>query len=489
VKKLCATLKNLNKSSNCIISTNISMQKKLNTTDATLLVMGSMIGSGIFLVSSEVGRSLTSPIWWIATWILTSFLTVTGAYAYGKLSSKFPATGGQYIYLKESYNPLIGFLFGWTTFLVIQTGTIAAVAVAFAKYTGFIWPNIINDIPFIGNYITSQQILAALLIIVLTGANLKGISFAAIIQNIFTITKIGAILLIVIIGMYVGFANDWIHFQGFFAEGNTLNPNTNKLEMVSTPTLLSIFGAAMIGPLFSSSAWNNVTFASQDFEHPQKTIAKGLVYGSALVCALYLLTNFAYLAILPLQGDPNGTTSYLRGIMFASQDRLGSAALQTVLGNMGALVMAILIMISTFGCNNGIILAGGRLFEAMAHDKLFFKKAAQVNKNNAPAYSLIIQGVWAILLCFSGSYNSLLDFTVFAILLFYFLTVLAVFNQKIMKEKLPIKDQVLFVTYLLILLVISINLLYTKTETSSYGLGIVLSGIPIYYIMRKKETI
>ena len=462
------------------------MQKKLNTTDATLLVMGSMIGSGIFLVSSEVGRSLTSPIWWISTWLLTSFLTVTGAYAYGKLSSKFPATGGQYIYLKESYNPLVGFLFGWTTFLVIQTGTIAAVAVAFAKYSGFIWPEIINDVPLVGEYITSQQILAAVLIVILTGANLKGISFAAIIQNVFTITKIGAILLIVIIGLYVGISNEWIHFTHFFSEGNTINPVSQQVEIVSTPTMLSLFGAAMIGPLFSSSAWNNVTFASQDFEHPQKTIAKGLVYGSALVCELYVLTNIAYLAILPLQGDPNGSTSYLRGIMFASQDRLGSAALQTVLGNVGALVMAVLIMISTFGCNNGIILAGGRLFEAMAHDKLFFKQAAQVNKNNAPAYSLIIQGIWAILLCFSGSYNKLLDFTVFAILLFYFLTVLAVFNKRIMQEELAIKDKLLFSTYLLLLVLISVNLLYTKTETSVYGLVIVLAGIPFYYLMKKK---
>lgn len=463
------------------------MQKKLNTTDATLLVMGSMIGSGIFLVSSEVGRSLTSPIWWISTWLLTSFLTVTGAYAYGKLSSKFPATGGQYIYLKESYNPLVGFLFGWTTFLVIQTGTIAAVAVAFAKYAGFIWPELINEVPLLGEYVTSQQILAALLIVILTGANLKGISFAAIIQNVFTITKIGAILLIVIIGLYVGISNEWVHFSHFFAEGNTINPITQQVEIVSTPTLLSLFGAAMIGPLFSSSAWNNVTFASQDFEHPQKTIAKGLVYGSALVCGLYVLTNIAYLGILPLQGDPNGSTSYLRGIMFASQDRLGSAALQTVLGNVGALVMAVLIMISTFGCNNGIILAGGRLFEAMAHDKLFFKQAAQVNKNNAPAYSLIIQGIWAILLCFSGSYNKLLDFTVFAILLFYFLTVLAVFNKRIMQEELALKDKLLFSSYLILLVLISVNLLYTKTETSVYGLLIVLTGIPFYFIMKKKS--
>lgn len=463
------------------------MKNKLNVTDASLLVMGSMIGSGIFLVSSEVGRQLVSPIWWIGTWILTSFLTVTGAYAYGKLSTKFPATGGQYIYLKEAYNPLTGFLFGWTTFLVIQTGTIAAVAVAFARYTGFIFPDTITDIPLIGNYITPQQILAALLIAVLTLANLKGISFASFIQNIFTITKIGAIIAIVLIGLYVGISNDWIHFTNFFQTGKTYNETSKIFDDVSTPAMLTLFGAAMIGPLFSSSAWNNVTFASQDFEHPQKTIAKGLVYGSALVCLLYMLTNLAYLGIMPLQGDPNGSTTYARGIMFASQDRLGSAALQTVLGDVGALFMAILIMISTFGCNNGIILAGGRLFEAMAKDKLFFAKAAETNTNGAPAYSLWIQGIWAILLCFSGSYGSLLDFTVFAILLFYFLTVLAVFNQRIMGEALKMADKLLLGIYLIILVLIAGNLLYMKPVPSTIGLIIVLSGIPFYYFMRKNQ--
>jgi APA family basic amino acid/polyamine antiporter len=463
------------------------MKSKLNVMDASLLVMGSMIGSGIFLVSSEVGRQLGSPIWWIGTWVLTSFLTITGAYAYGKLSSKFPATGGQYIYLKEAYNPLTGFLFGWTTFLVIQTGTIAAVAVAFAKYAGFIFPEVITDNPMVGDYITSQQILAALLIATLTAANLKGISFASIIQNIFTITKIGAIIAIIIIGLYVGISNDWIHFTNFFEAGKTYNETTKSFENVSTPALITLFGAAMIGPLFSSSAWNNVTFASQDFEQPQKTIAKGLVYGSALVCLLYMLTNLAYLGIMPLSGDPSGTTTYARGIMFASQDRLGSAALQTVLGDIGALIMAILIMISTFGCNNGIILAGGRLFEAMAHDKLFFAQAAKTNTNGAPAYSLWIQGIWAILLCFSGSYGSLLDFTVFAILLFYFLTVLAVFNTKIMGEPLVLRDKILLSTYLIILVLIAGNLLYMKTIPSTIGLLIVLAGIPFYYFMRKNQ--
>ena len=253
------------------------MNKKLNTLDASMLVMGSMIGSGIFLVSSEVARSVGSPIYWIGTWLLTAFLTITGAYAYGKLSSVFPKTGGQYIYLKESYNSLIGFLFGWTTFLVIQTGTIAAVAVAFARYAGFIFPGLLNDTPLVGDYITTQQILAATLIALLTYINSRGVQFASLVQNIFTITKIGAIIILIIIGLYVGVQNDWIHFEGFFAEPITIDAATTTSHYIGGWELASLFGVAMIGPLFSSSAWNNVTFASQDFEHPQKTIAKATI--------------------------------------------------------------------------------------------------------------------------------------------------------------------------------------------------------------------
>ncbi|MCZ2472191.1 amino acid permease [Aquirufa ecclesiirivi] len=462
--------------------------KKLNTLDASMLVMGSMIGSGIFLVSSEVARQISSPYMWLGTWILTSFLTITGAYAYGKLSTLFPQTGGQYIYLKEAYSPMTGFLFGWTTFLVIQTGTIAAVAVAFAKYTGFLFPTWINEDAIIFNYINSQQILAAALIALLTYFNLKGISFASFIQNLFTFTKIGAIIVLILIGFYVGFQNDWLHFTDFFREVKTFDTPTQQLIPIDTFTLASLFGVAMIGPLFSSSAWNNVTFASQDFEDPKKTIAKGLVYGSALVCLLYILTNIAYLGILPLDGNPSGETAYERGIMFASQDRLGSAALQSVFGTIGATLMAIFIMISTFGCNNGIILAGGRLFEAMAQDKLFFSKAAHLNKNGAPAYSLIIQGIWAILLCFSGGYGTLLDFTVFAILLFYFLTVMSLYKEKISKGLLSNTNKLLFAVYLLILLAIAANLLYVKTLSSTIGLILVISGVPFYYIMKRNQS-
>lgn len=465
------------------------MNKKLNTLDATMLVMGSMIGSGIFLVSSEVGRSINSGFWWLSTWLLTSFLTITGAYAYGKLASIFPKTGGQYVYLKEAYSPMIGFLFGWSTFLVIQTGTIAAVAVAFAKYAGLLFPLWINENPILANFINSQQLLAAVLIISLTWINLKGIQFASLVQNIFTFTKIAAIIILILIGLYVGFKLDWVHFSDFFKSPTEYNPQTNQFNKVSIIGFASIFGASLIGPLFSSSAWNNVTFASSDFQDPQKTIAKGLVYGSALVCLLYVLTNISYLGILPLEGNVHGNNAYERGIMFASQDRLGSAALETVFGGIGAIIMAILIMISTFGCNNGIILAGGRLFEAMAKDQLFFSKAANLNKAGVPANSLIIQGVWATLLCFSGSYSVLLDFTVFAILLFYFLTVLALFKKKISNEEIKWKEQTLFVIYLILLSLISINLLIVKPTSSLIGLFIVLLGIPFYFIMKSQNRI
>jgi APA family basic amino acid/polyamine antiporter len=448
--------------------------KKLNTLDATMLVMGSMIGSGIFLVSAEVYRLVGSSYLMLGTWVLTSFLTITGAYAYSKLSTEIPKTGGQYIYLKEAYSPMIGFLFGWSTFLVIQTGTIAAVAVAFAKYTGYLFPDLLNEQKLLFNYIDSQQILAVLSIIILTLINMKGVQMAALVQNIFTFSKIASLLFLLVWGLYVGFSNHWIHFEDFFQSSKMYDESSKTFVPLGNILTFSMFGAAMIGPLFSSSAWNNLTFASQDFENPKVTIARGLVYGTIIVCVIYILTNVAYLGILSPEQ-----------IMFAKQDRIGSLALEIAIGPIGAIIMAIMIMVSTFGCNNGIILSGGRLFEAMSNDSLFFKIASVQNKSGVPKYSLLIQCIWACLLCFSGSYNQLLDYTVFAILIFYFLTVFILFKKSIYDKKLNRNQKILFITYLVFLLLIAGNLLIAKPLTSITGLMIVLSGIPIYFIFKK----
>lgn len=449
-------------------------KKKLNTVDATMLVMGSMIGSGIFLVSAEVLRMVSSVSLMLSTWLLTSFLTITGAYAYSKLSTEYPKSGGQYIYLKEAYSPMIGFLFGWSTFLVIQTGTIAAVAVAFAKYTGYLFPEIINDQKNILALISSEQLLAVASILLLTAINLKGVQMASFVQNLFTFSKIASLLFLLVVGLYIGFKNDWIHFTSFYESPKMFNSATNQFEQLGIFATISMFGAAMIGPLFSSSAWNNLTFASQDFENPKSTIARGLLYGTIAVCFIYFLTNISYLGIL----SP-------KEIMFAKQDRIGSLALEVAIGPIGAIIMAIMIMISTFGCNNGIILSGGRLFEAMANDSLFFNIAKVRNQSGVPSYSLYIQSIWASLLCFTGSYSQLLDYTVFAILIFYFLTVLILFNNKMYKKGINKTQKAILIIYLLILMAIAINLLIAKPTSSIIGLLIVLSGIPVFYMFKK----
>lgn len=454
--------------------------KKLTTFDATLLVMGSMIGSGIFLVSTNVAQNSGNIFLLLLSWIISGVITIIGAVSYGKIATKFPFKGGQYIYLKENFSPLIGFLFGWSTFLVIQTGTVAAVAVAFAKYTLEVFPNLEGNIGFLDN----QAIIASLSIAVLTVLNLRGVNFSSIIQNTFTIIKILSLSSIILIGLFIGFSTDWTNFSNIFQHPKAYDFDLNQFNELSPGLTISLFGAALIGPLFSSSAWNNITFASTDFENPGKNVQRGLLYGTSLVVIIYFLTNIAYLGILPFDGNIEGTTAMERGIMFAKNDRIGSASMEAVFGFTGAIFMAVSIMISTFGCNNGLILSGGRLFEAMSNDKLFFKQASILNKNNIPKYSLIIQAIWAILLCFSGSYSELLDFTIFAVLIFYGLTVAIVLKNKEIKESSSILFKGIVVIYLIAVSVIGLNLFLTNPLYSSAGLGIVLSGIPIFYIFR-----
>lgn len=454
--------------------------KKLNSFDATLLVMGSMIGSGIFLVSTNVAQNSGNIFLLLLSWLISGLITIIGAVAYGKIATKFPFKGGQYIYLKENYSPLIGFLFGWSTFLVIQTGTIAAVAVAFAKYTLEVFPNLEGSLGFLG----IQELIAALSIALLTIMNLNGVNFSSIIQNTFTIIKIIALAAIILIGIYWGFYSDWSNFNNVFQSPKSYDFSLNKFIELSPILTISLFGAALIGPLFSSSAWNNLTFASSDFENPGKNVQKGLLYGTSFVVLIYFLTNIAYLGILPFDGDINGQTAIERGIMFAKNDRIGSSSMEAIFGTTGGIMMAIAVMISTFGCNNGLILSGGRLFEAMSNDKLFFKMAGVLNKNNIPKYSLIIQAVWAILLCFSGSYSELLDFTIFAVLIFYALTVGIILKNKLIKDSTSKIFKSISILYLIMVGLIGINLFITNPVYSTIGLIIVLSGIPIYYIFK-----
>ena len=480
---------------------NTHLKKELSLTDATMLVIGSMIGSGIFIVSADVSRNLGSPGYLLLTWIITGVVTLISALAYGELAGMMPKAGGQYVYLREAYNPLVGFLFGWTTFLVIETGTIAAVAVAFAKYTGVLLPDFIGtEAKHSFLFFNTQQVLAVALICLLTFINIRGVKSAKFVQFIFTSTKIIALLGLAIIGIIVGMNPEkgvwainsidfWSPVSMVWKDGKIMD---YQYLSVGDLKLWSIVGLALIGPLFSSSAWNNVTFTAGEMKNPKKDIPLSLFYGTLAVSALYILANIAYLMLLPLQGHPNATDTLSRGIMFATNDRVATAAAEIIFGKPAAIIMAVFIMISTFGCNNGIILTGARVYYAMAKDKLFFSKASELNEKGVPKFSLIIQCVWASLLCLSGTYGDLLDYTVFSILIFYILTIFAVF---ILRKKQPDTPRPYksfgypFVPalYLIFSVALWVDFLIYKPIPSWAGVGIIVLGIPIYYLWKGKK--
>ena len=466
-------------------------KRVLGLLDTTLIVSGSMIGSGIFIVSSDMARTLGSPAWLLVCWILTGVITVFAALSYGELAGMLPHAGGQYAYIKKAYSPLIAFLYGWTVFLVIQTGVIAAVAVAFSKYVGVFIPvfDENNVLLQLGNFkIKYAQLLAIACILFLTWLNIQGIHYGKIIQRIFTSAKLIALFGLIVIGIYFGFTND-VFSQNFNdpwkaiqQSGTTDNPTTTNLNGL---LLLAFVGVAMIGSLFSSDAWNNVTFIAAEIKEPHKNIPLGLLLGTLIVTIIYVLANIAYLCLLPMYD-----------IQHALHDRVGAAAMSVVFsGNTATYLMAALIIVSTFGCNNGLILAGSRLFQAMANDGLFFKKAAELNKNQVPAWSLLLQGIWASVLCLSGSYGDLLEYSTFASLIFYCITIAGVF---ILRKKEPDLERpykafgypIVPALYILITAAICIDLLYFKTQNTGMGLLIVLLGIPVYYYMlsRKKTN-
>ncbi len=474
------------------------LQRSLGLIDATSIVAGSMIGSGIFIVTAAMARDLGSAAWILITWLITGLLTMSAALSYGELAGMMPTAGGQFVYIQRAYGKLASFLYGWTVFTVIQTGVIAAVAVAFANYTAVFFPVLEHKIFQIGaSYsFTNKQVLAMASIVLLTYINTKGVKTGKNLQLFFTFAKLLALFGLIILGLYIGFKTDVLsnNFANMWDASKTvLNPDgTTTVTKIAGVALLGAMGATIINSLFSSDAWNNVTFIAGEIKDPKKNIPRSLFLGTLIVTVIYILANIAYLALLPMNGTPNGTSVLENGIMFASQDRVGAAAASMIMGNIGVFVMAGLIMISTFGCNTGLILAGGRLFYAMAKDGLFFKKAGDLNTNDVPEKALWLQCIWACVLCISGKYGDLLTYATFASLLFYILTIYGIF---ILRKKEPDTERpykafgypIIPALYIVLTAAICVTLLIYDTTNTGLGLFIVALGIPVYYLFMKKR--
>ncbi len=469
--------------------------KGLGLFDATTIVMGSMIGSGIFIVSAEIGREVGSPSLLILTWVISGLMTVTAAVTYGELAAMMPRAGGQYVYLCEAFSPLAGFLYGWTLFLVIQTGTIAAVAVAFGKFLGVLVPwvsakNVLADfgsvtVPVWGHVValtfSSQQLVAILSLLILAVINIFGLRTGAWVQNIFTTLKVAALVGLVALGLWWSSSHSApsVPAQGFW-QGARWD--------LATLTILSV---ALVGPLFSSDAWNNVTFTGAEVINPRRNLPLALLVGTAAVCTLYVVCNGVYLRVLPFAGSPQGVGPLERGIQFAAEDRVATAAMEVIFGSPAAGLMAAAIMVSTFGCMNGLTLAGARVYYAMAKDGLFFSSVGKVNaKYHTPAVSLIVQGVWAGLLTLTGTYSELLNYVIFAAVLFYILTIVGVFRLRRTRPQAlrpyrawgyPVVPGI----YVIFGLFVEGALLVRKTQWSVSGLAIVALGIPVYYLWRR----
>ena len=468
-------------------------KRKLGLFDAAMLVMGSMIGSGIFIVSADIMRNLGSGYWLIVVWVITAVMTIAAAISYGELSAIFPKAGGQYTYLKEIFGKMMGFLYGWGLFTVIQTGTIAAVAVAFGKFTAYLIPALNDAAPIFqsGGYkITWIQILAIAVILLLTYINTKGVESGKVLQNIFTGSKIIALIGLIILGFFLvknsfwseNMKYGWSAFNNFKTDlgGNFLKTGW---ESISGMTIMGGIAAAMVGSVFSSVAWENVTFVSGEIENPKKNVVRSMVLGTTAVMAIYLLVNFVYLNTLNRDS-----------IAFAPNDRVAVVASAQIFGNgIGTIIMAVLVMISTFGCVNGLVMAGARVFQTMAQDGMFFKAAIKNNKNGVPERSLWMQGIWASVLCLSGQYGNLLDMISFVIVLFYMITVFGVIYLRFKKPDLERPYKTWFypvtpVVYLLIGAAFCILLLIYKQQYTWPGLIIVLLGVPVYFFINRNDA-
>lgn len=466
-----------------------NFKQSLGLLDATMIVVGSMIGSGIFIVSADIVRNTGSAGYLLLAWVLTGLLTLIAAVSYGELSAMFPKAGGQYVYLREAYNPLVGFLYGWSFFAVIQTGTIAAVGVAFAKFTAYLFPFLGDKqiLLSLGAFqLSAAQVVAIVTIVLLTYFNTRGVEGGRKLQTLFTATKILSLFALLVFGFILGAkAEVWnANFQQMWTAVKWTKTGTE----ISTTALLGFavvpaLAVAMVGSVFSSDAWNNVTFIAGEIKNPQKNIGLSLVLGTLTVTVIYLLMNLMYLSVIPL-----------KDIAFAPSDRVGVVASEYIFGSIGTYLIALMIMISTFGCNNGLILSGARVYYTMAQDGLLFRQAGTLNRNNVPERGLWIQCIWASALCLSGKYGDLLDYVVFVVLLFYVLTIAGIF---ILRKKAPDMPRpykawgypVLPALYICLALFISILLFIYKPNYTYPGLAIVLVGIPIYYaVIQTKKT-
>ena len=487
--------------------------KRLGLIDASMIVAGSMIGSGIFIVSAGIARQVGSPGLLLVVWLATGLMTIMGALCYAELAAAMPFAGGEYVFLRESLGRLWGFLYGWATLLVIQTATIAAVAIAFASFTGVLFPWFSGSVwiwklgtfgPYkmsfglLGPYnvgLNSQNFLAISSIIFLTWINSRGLRTGAVVQNIFTAAKIAALAGLTLLGFaFATQAARNANFADFWRNANLFELHAyqggQQTVWVSTVTLV---GLAMVGALFSSSAWTNVTYVASEVKKPKRNLPLALALGTGIVTLLYVLANLAYLKVLPLIGTANAGSVFERGIQFAAGDRVGTAVAEAIVGSSGAALVAIAVMISTFGCNNGLILAGARVYYAMAKDGLFFRGVGEVNRHNTPWVALWMQCIWACILCLSGTYGQLLEFLVFAVVLFYILTVLGLFVLRFRRPDMERPYRVfgypvLPGLYLLLALFFEVQLLRYKPQFTWPGLAIILSGVPVYWVWQRSQS-
>ena len=464
----------------------------LGLLDATMIVAGSMIGSGIFIVSADITRNVGSAGWLLFVWLITGFMTITAAVSYGELSGMFPKAGGQYVYLREAYNPLMGFLYGWSFFAVIQTATIAAVGVAFARFTAYLFPvvgesNILFDLGWLR--VSAAQVTSILVVLFLTWVNTRGVEAGKAIQTTFTVSKLLALFGLMLFGFILVKDSHWAaNWETGMKSMQDLGTTDAAGKLVpagwgeiSGFALMGAIAAAMTGSIFSSDAWNNVTFIAGEIRNPRRNIGLSLFLGTLIVTFLYVTTNLMYLHALPLQD-----------IAFPPSDRLATTAATAVFGDSGTVIIAILIMVATFGCINGLVLAGARVYYTMARDGLFFAPAGRLNRHSVPQWALWAQFAVASLLCLSGGYGNLLDMISFVVVIFYVLTILGIF---ILRKKMPEAERpyrafgypVLPAVYILMGTAFCILLLIFKTTYAAWGLGITLAGIPLFYLARSRQ--